>query len=276
LFLAGVQTIAQTAQAPSREGPLHGQEPVKPFRIIGNIYYVGLSNNTSFLITTPQGHILLDPTFESAIPQIRKNIEQLGFKVRDIKILLNAHAHADHVEGLAAMKKLTGAKVLVMDGDAPVLADGGVSDFRSDGRRLWTPVRADQILHDGEQVRLGKVTMVAHRTAGHTKGCTTWTTVAEEDGRKYNIVFVCSLGLNRGVPLISNEKYPAIAEEYYKSFQLLKSLPCDVFLASHAAFFGLSEKLKLREQGKSPNPFIDPQGYRSYIEGAYKAYQEQL
>jgi metallo-beta-lactamase class B len=271
-----VPAIAQTDAGRSREGPLHGQQLVKPFRIIGNIYYVGFSNNTSFLITTPQGHILLDPTFESSVPQVAKNIAQLGFKVKDVKILLNAHAHSDHVEGLAAMKKLTGAKVLVMDGDAPVMADGGVSDFRSDGRRLWTPVRADQILHDGEQVRLGNVSLVAHKTAGHTQGCTTWTTVVEESGRKYNVVFVCSLGLNQGVPLLGNEKYPAIAEDYYRSFQLLRSLPCDVFLASHAAFFGLREKMQLREEGKSPNPFIDPQGYRSYIDAAYQAYQDAL
>ena len=271
-----IAVIVAPGQERPREDPLHGQQPVKPFRIIGNIYYVGFSNNTSYLITTPQGHILLDPTFESAVPTIAKNIEQLGFHAKDIKIIINAHAHADHVEGLAAMKELTGAKILVMDRDAPVIADGGVSDFRSDGRQLWKPVQADHILHDGELVELGGVTLVARLTAGHTKGCTTWTTVVEENGHKYNVVFVCSMGLNPGVTLIGNEKYPTIAEDYLRSFQLLKTLPCDVFLASHADFFGLNEKLERLSEKPDKNPFIDPQGYREYLDKTQSAFQDQL
>jgi len=261
-------SLARLGEAQT-EGPR--QHALKPFHLIGNIYYVGLSNNTSFLITTPQGHILLDPTEEAFVPDISRNIEQLGFHVKDIKIILNAHAHTDHVGGLAAFKELTGAKVLVMAEDAPVIADGGRSDFRSDGKEQWKLIKADQILHDGEQVRLGNATMVARLTPGHTKGCTTWTTVAEENGQKYNVVFVCSMGLGGGVPLIGNKKYPTVAEDYVKSFNLLRSLPCDVFSVSHAGMFNLDGKMKRMEQGTGPNPFIDPDGYRAFID-LYEGY----
>jgi len=275
LFLAGVSGAAQGGPG-SRPGPLRGNELVKPFRIISNIYYVGFSNNTSYLITTPQGHILLDTTFESAVPQIRENIEQLGFHLKDIKILINAHAHLDHVEGLAAMKELTGAKVLVMAEDADAIADGGKSAPNNrDGRELWKPVRTDQILHDGEEVRLGGVTMVAHLTAGHTKGCTTWSTVVEENGRQYNVVFICSMGAER-VSLIGNAKYPTIAEDYARSFNVLRGLPCDVFLVSHAEMFNLGEKIKRMAQGAGPNPFIDPEGYRDFIVKYEGLFQDEL
>jgi metallo-beta-lactamase class B len=257
--------FALSLNALGQQDPLHGQHAVKPFKLIGNVYYVGLSENTSWLITTPQGNILLDPTYDSAVPTIAKNIEDLGFKVKDTKIILQAHAHSDHIEGLARLKELTGAKVLVMAPDVDVVADGGKTDFRSDGRQLWKPVKADQVLHDGEKVELGGVTMVAHLTPGHTKGCTTWSTVAEENGRKQNVVFICSMSLNDKVSLVGNTKYPTIAEDYKKSFSLLKSLPCDVFLVSHTRWFNFDDKLKRLRQGGTSNPFIDPQGYKAYL-----------
>ena len=171
---------------------------------------------------------------------------------------------------------MTGAKVLVMEGDAEVIADGGKSDFRGNGKQQWSPVRADQILHDKQAVRLGGVNMVAHLTPGHTKGCTTWSMVTEENGRKYDVVFVCSTGLNPGVPLIGNTKYPTIAEDYTRSFQVLKGLPCDVFFVSHSAMFRLEEKLKRLEQGSEPNPFIDPEGYQAFIRTYEGYFQEEL
>ena len=265
-----------TLTASAQQDPLHGQHPVKPFKLIANIYYVGLSENTSWLITTPQGNILLDPTYDSAVPYIAKNIEDLGFKVKDTKIIIQAHAHGDHMEGLARLKELTGGKVLVMAEDAEVVADGGKSDFRSDGKQQWKPVRPDQLLHDGERVQLGGVTMVALKTAGHTKGCTTWGTIAEENGRKYNVLFICSLNLNEKVPLVGNKKYPAIAEDYKKSFSLLKTLPCDVFLVSHTPWFHFDEKLKRMQQGAATNPFIDPQGYKAYLQEREQTFLTQL
>ena len=287
LFLAGACGYEQTAttsqpQRPRKQlyNPPYSNEPVEPFRIIDNVYYVGRENYTSFLITTPEGHFLLDTMVEETVPNLSENIEQLGFQLEDIKIILQAHAHRDHVGGLAKMKELTGAEVLVMAEDAAVLADGGKSDFRGDGSVIWEPVRADKTLHDGEQVQLGGVTMVAHLTAGHSKGCTAWSTVAEENGREYNVVFVCSNRVNERVPLIGNTKYPSIAEDFAGGFETLKSLPADVFLASHGFMFNMEEKLQRLQQGTLANPFIDPQGFQEYIadyeqEFLYRLQEEQ-
>ena len=258
LFLAGACGYEQTAtesqpERPRRQlyNPPYSNEPVEPFRIIDNVYYVGRENYSSFLITTPEGHFLLDTMVEETVPNLSENIEKLGFDLQDIRFILQAHAHRDHVAGIAKMKELTGAQVLVMAQDEAVLADGGTSDFRGDGSMIWTPVQADRTLHDGEQIQLGGVTMVAHLTPGHTKGCTAWSTVAEENGREYNVVFVCSNRVSGGVPLIGNTKYPNIAEDYASGFQTLKSLPCDVFLASHGFMFNLEEKLERLQQGQS-------------------------
>ena len=266
------QSASRTAD---RSGPLHGNWPIKPFKIIGNVYYVGLSDQTSYLITTPEGHFLIDATWEGGVPEIRKSIEQLGFKVRDVKYLLNAHAHSDHVAGLSGMKELTGAKVLAMAADVPTIKDGGASDS-ADGKPQWPPVRVDQALHDREQLTLGGVTMVAHLTPGHTKGCTSWSTVAEENGKKYNVVFICSMRVNPGFALGNNKKYPNIAEDFQKGFNTLKSLPCDIFLASHGNQFGMTERIKRMEQNPGVNPFIDPEGYRNYIATYEKAFHDEL
>jgi len=273
LSLAAARGSAQADTGGSRpQEPRRGQYSIKPFRVIGNVYSVGLSNNTSYLITTPQGHFLIDPTLEQAVPDIRKNIEQLGFNVKDIKIILPTHAHSDHVGGLAEFKELTGAKVMIMAADAETVADGGKGETR-DGKPQWKPVAVDHPLHDGEKVDLGGVTMVAHLTAGHTKGCTSWSTVAEENGRKYNVVFVCSIRMT-GVPLIGNTKYPNVADDHANGLKTLKSLPVDVWLVSHSYMFGMDEKIK--RMGSGPNPFIDPDGYRAYLAENEKALQDQL
>ena len=284
--------------------PSYKNDPVKPFRIIGNIYYVGRTNLTSFLITTPQGLMLLDTEGEQYVAEIQKNIEALGFHLKDVKFLLQTHAHSDHVGGLAGLRQLTGAKVAVMaqdaealaagreapgtedtsdaasvpimDQDASVIEDGGKSDFRSDGRLLWTPVHADRILHDGDKVELGGIAMVAHLTAGHTRGCTTWTTVAEEHGRRYNVVFACSNRVNDGVPLINNTVYPNVAKDFADGFETLMKLPCDVFFASHAYVFDLDGKLQRMNQGSTVNPFIDPQGYLQFVSDAKFAFEGEL
>nr|AGU01669.1 beta-lactamase [uncultured bacterium] len=278
LFVAAPRGSAQEG----RSSLPAGKSSIKPFHIIGNIYYVGLNDNTSYLITSPQGHILLDMTYESGVPYIRKNIEQLGFKVKDIKYLLNAHAHADHIGGLAGFKELTGGTVFISEPDAPVIADGGKSDFRNkDGKEEWRPVHADKIVKDNQEVRLDGNVLVAHLTPGHTKGCTTWTTVAEEKGKKYNVVFVCSVGLAgmgiaSGVPLLNNPKYPAMADDFAKSFKVLKSLPVDVFLASHGSFFHMAEKIKRMEAGGGSEVWIDPQGYKTYVAEEEKAYLAEV
>jgi metallo-beta-lactamase class B len=249
--------------------------PVKPFRLIGNIYYVGASDVTSFLITTPQGHILLDSGLAETVPLIKDNLKQLGFKLTDIKILINSHAHYDHAGGLAELKELTGARVMASEADAALLARGGRGDFQWGDKLAYRPVKADRILRDGDKVELGGVTMVARLTPGHTMGCTTWTMKVSDAGRLLDVVFVGSTTIP-GYRLTNNSNYPNIVADYARSFQLLKTLPCDVFLGPHGAFFSLKEKMQRLAEGAGQNPFIDPQGFRDYIEQTEAAYREQL
>ncbi len=266
----------------SRTALPEGKHSIKPFHIFGNIYYVGLNDNTSYLITSPQGHILLDMTYESGVPHIRKNIESLGFNIKDIKYLINAHAHTDHVGGLAQFKELTGGKVFAMAEDVPAISGGGRTDHRNkDGKEQWRPVKVDEALKDNQTVSLGGNVLTAHLTPGHTKGCTTWTTTAEENGRKYNVVFVCSVGLsgigiNTGVTLLNNPKYPAMADDFAKSFKFLKTLPVEVFLASHGSFFSMAEKIQRAEKGGGAQVWVDPAGYKTYLDNAEKAYLAEI
>lgn len=250
-------------------------QPVKPYRVIGNIYYVGASEVTSFLIVTSSGHILLDSGFFETVPQIKQNVAQLGFRVADIKILINSHAHFDHAGGLALLKELTGAKLLASEADALLLAHGGKGDFHFGDRLAYSPVTADRILRDGDSVELGDVTMTAHLTPGHTKGCTTWTMKVREGLKERNVVFVGSTSVP-GYKLVDNANYPTIATDYDLTFRVLKSLPCDVFLASHGSFYSMLHKAKLLAQGKERNPFIDQRGYRKFIERTERAFRTEL
>lgn len=250
-------------------------QPVKPYRVIGNIYYVGASEVTSFLIVTPKGHILLDSGFFETVPQIKQNVVQLGFRLDDIKILINSHAHYDHAGGLALLKDLTGARLMASQADAELLAHGGKGDFHFGDRLSYPPVKADRILSDGDMIELGGVTMTAHLTPGHTKGCTTWTMKVKEGLQQYDVVFVGSTTVP-GYKLVDNPQYPTIAADYDLTFRVLKSLPCDVFLASHGSFYSMLEKEKLLAQGKKGNPFIDGPGYQSFIRQTEKAFREQL
>ena len=252
-------------------------QPVEPFLIAGNVYYVGASDITSYLITTPEGHILLDGGFEETVPLIRDSVKKLGFNLKDVKILLNNHAHYDHAGGLATLKELTGAKLVVSEQDAPLLAGGGKGDFAFGDRFAFKPVRADRTIRDGDTVSLGGITLTAHLTPGHTQGCTTWTMKVPGEGKVLDVVFAGSASVNPGVTLAVNPKYPKIAEDYARTFQVLKALPVDIFLSSHGSFFKLTEKAeRLRGGEKTPSPFLDPKGYRSYVEGMEARFQKQL
>ena len=251
LAIGGISPSLAGAQEGSGGSP---REPFPPFRVIGDIHYVGSSNAGSYLITTPEGHILIDTGYRRTESWVRDSIEKLGFRLADIKIILNTHAHADHVGGHAQLKEWTGARVLTSEADKPVVADGGRSDFRSDGRELWKPLTPDGTVRDGEEIRLGGVTLKAHLTPGHTRGNTTWTTTVVENGRKYDVVFVGSMGLNREVPLVGNPKYPRIAEDYAQSFAVLKRLRCDVFFAFHAEHFGLAGKKRRLDEKSDAEP----------------------
>ena len=250
-------------------------QPVKPFRIIGNVYYVGAIEVASYLITTPQGHILLDSGFAETVPQIRDNVKQLGFKLEDVKWLINSHAHYDHAGGLAELKALTGAKLCASEADAAQLAVGDKGDFQWGDTLAFPAVQADRILHDGDTVGIGNVWLVAHLTPGHTKGNTTWTMEVKDGGKTYNVVFMGSTSAP-GYKLINNRKYPNIVADYQYSFRVLESLPCDVFLGPHGSFFDLKGKMAKLEQGPPANPFIDPQGYRDFLKDSKKSFYEQL
>jgi metallo-beta-lactamase class B len=252
--------------------------PFEPFRIIGNIYYVGPTGISSFLITTPEGHILLDTGFETTVPRIRESVTKLRLRLEDIKIILNSHAHLDHSGGHALMKKLTGAKIMMSEADAALLASGGTNDFTPYSREMiaYPPVQADRMLRDGDKVTLGGVVLTCHLTPGHTKGCMTWTTDVTEDGKVAHVLFFGSTSILPGVPLVNNAGYPNIAEDFAATYRKLESLPCDVFLAPHSSFFGLREKATRLERGAKPNPFIDPAAYRGFIKRAERNFRKQL
>jgi metallo-beta-lactamase class B len=251
--------------------------PFPPHKIIANVYYVGSKDLASFLITTPEGHILINSNLESSVPMIRQNVERLGFRFSDIKILLISHAHFDHCAGGALIKQLSGAKYMVMEGDVTVVEDGGQSDFQYSKSPdvLFKAAKVDRVLHDGDEVRLGDVTLTAHLTAGHTKGCTTWTLQVRDDGKVYNVVIVGSPNVNPGYKLVNNSKYPQIASDYEHTFQVLKSLPCDVFLGAHGGYYGMIEKFA-RAGKTASNPFVDPAGYKAYVADREVAFRTEL
>jgi metallo-beta-lactamase class B len=252
--------------------------PFPPFRLIGNIHYVGASGISSFLITTPEGHILIDTGFETTVPRIRESVAKLGFKLADIKIILNSHAHTDHAGGHALMRELTGARILMSEAHAALLASGGTNDFTPYSKEMmaYRPAKADQILRDGDKVTLGGTTLMCHLTPGHTKGCTTWTMDVTEDGKMQHVVFFGSTSILQGVPLVNNAQYPAIADDLAASYKKLKALPCEVFLAPHAGFFGLSEKAGRLERGVKPNPFVDSTAFKTFINQAEQKFLAQL
>jgi metallo-beta-lactamase class B len=241
-------------------------QPFPPHKIVGNLYYVGSSELASFLITTPDGNILINSDFERTVPVIRVAVEKLGFKFSDTKILLGSHAHGDHMEGDALVKELTGARVMAMEQDVPALQK------MTPGNK---PHPIDRVLHDGDQVTMGGTTLVAHLTAGHTKGCTTWTMKAREGDKSYDVVIVGSVGVNPGYVLVGNKDYPQISDDYVRSFKTLRGLRCDVFLGAHGSFYGLSAKYAKLEKGGA-NPFVDPEGYKAYVDLQEKNFNAKL
>jgi metallo-beta-lactamase class B len=249
-------------------------KPVAPFRIAGNLYYVGAIEIASYLITTPEGHFLLDGGFVETAPQIERNITELGFKLTDVKFLLNSHAHCDHAGGLAELKKVTGAKFLASEGDAPMLRSGGHGDFRFADRLTFPPIAPDKLIQDGESIQLGNQIMIAHLTAGHTKGCTTWTTEIRDGNKVYDVVFVGSQSA-LDYKFVGQESYPGIKSDFERSFALLNHLPCDIFLASHGSLFHFAEKHE-RLLRSDTNAFIDPDGYKVYLRNSEQDFRKKL
>lgn len=240
--------------------------PFPPFRIAGNLYYVGTDDLASYLVVTPKGNILINSDLEANVPMIKASIEKLGFKFSDTKILLISHAHLDHAAGSQLIKQQTNTRYMVMDADVPEVQSGGRSDFHygTDDSMYFPATTVDKVLHDGEQVKLGGAVLTAHLTAGHTKGCTTWTMQITDHGKHYQAVMVGSLNVNPGYKLVNNAAYPNIAEDYEHAIKVLKSLRCDIFLGAHAGSFNLSKKHALLNH-RLTNPFIDPDGYKKHI-----------
>lgn len=276
LYRVSILALALAAGLPAQNLP-EWTEPFPPHHVIDNIYYVGSRGLSSYLITTSEGHILVNSSLESSVPLIRESVGKLGFRFTDIKVLLISHAHWDHCAGSALVKELTGAKYMVMDGDAPEIESGGKGNFHyvSSAPYAYKPAKVDRVLHDGDKVKLGNTVLVAHRTPGHTKGCTTWTLRASEGGRTYNVVIVGSPNVNPGYKLVNNTGYPRIVDDYEHTFRLLKSLPCDVFLGAHGDYYGMEAKVARIKEG-GPNPFIDPEGYKSYVADRERVFRSEL
>lgn len=279
LGLAGLAALLLAGCGTNRGVPaamLGWNHPFPPFRIAGNLYYVGTNEMALFLITTPAGHILLDSGFEGKVPQLRASVETLGFRFEDVKILLASHAHIDHVQGHARVRQLTGARVIASRDDAPVIASGGKGEWAYGDTYAWTPCPVDELIDDGGRVELGGTTLVAHLTPGHTRGATTWTMTVEEDGRALAVVFFSSASLPPGARLIGNPNYPTVVQAYEGSFATWRRLPCDIFLGAHASFFDLQGKAKRLAAGERPNPFIDPAGYAGTITEAERRFHAVL
>jgi metallo-beta-lactamase class B len=236
-----------------------------PHKIIGNIYSVGTEIQGSFLVTTPDGHILINTNFESAVPGLRESVEKLGFHFDDIKIVLGSHAHGDHMEGDALVKDLTGAKVMAMAQDVPAL-----ERMRPNGKAH--PI--DRVLHDQDEVTLGGTTLVAHLTAGHTAGNTTWTMKAQEGGRSYDVVILGGMGVTANAPLAAAAGPTQLARDYIASFAFLRSIHCDVPPGSHTSMYNMGAKYA--RLGNGPNPYIDPDGYLEELDARERVFKMRL
>jgi metallo-beta-lactamase class B len=249
------------------------EEPFPPHRLADNLYYVGSKDLATYLITTPRGHVLINSGFESTVPLIKASVEKLGFKMKDVKILLASHAHSDHVAGHALLQQLTGAEVYVMHGDDDVIRSGGDGQYFY--KDHWKPVTVARVLEDGDKVTLGGTTLVARRTPGHTRGCTTWTMKANDGGKALDVVIIGSPNVNAGFQLVDNKDYPEMAADYVKTFEILKSLPCDLFLGAHGKYYGMAEKYPRAVKGEK-NPFVDPAGYQAYVGEREKTFRATL
>lgn len=264
------------ATAQSTEEWRSWNQPVEPFRVVDNVYYVGASDIASYLITSDEGHIVIDGGFVETAPMIRDNIIALGFELSDVKLLLNSHAHFDHCAGLADLAEWTGAEVVASEADAPIIESGGAGDyFIAAEHNAFPAVAVGRRVKDGDQISLGDVTLTAQVTAGHTRGCTSWSLPVDDHGTDRTAVFICSVSLLPGVQLLDNPAYPNIVEDYQASFERLESLPCEVFLAAHGQFFNLTDKRQEVATAKV-NPFVDPEGCDAYLARNKKRFDKEL
>jgi metallo-beta-lactamase class B len=259
--------------------------PTQPFQIAGNLYYVGHTGMAAFLLTGPEGHVLIDGGYPEHPPLIIASIAELGFDIADVKVLLNSHAHSDHAGGLRALQEASGAELWVSEGDATVMANGGRGDLALGPlRHLWyigllrfPAPRVDHRFEDGATISVGSLELTAHVTAGHTRGCTSWSFPVRDGDRELLAVSVCSLTLFPFVSLSQPEAYVGIRSDFERSFSTLKGLPADIFLGSHADWFSMRRKREQQADAERPaDPFIDPGGYLSFIDRAEARFREAL
>lgn len=269
LFFLAVSFFALAAFAQKDPASRAANAPVAPTKIVGNLYYVGAADATSYLITTPKGHIVIDGGFEETAPMILANIKKLGFRVQDVRYLLSSHAHYDHAGGIPALKRATGAKFVSSRGDAPLHARGGAKDPQFGDLFHYPPITADRIVDDGDEVTVGGQTLVARITPGHTPGCTTWTTTIRDGAKSYSVVFVGSPTAPSQYNLTTNPRYPNAVDDYRKQFKILRSLHPDIFLASHGSFFHLREKLQTHD-------FLNAAEYAAFVDEMEKAFEEHV
>jgi metallo-beta-lactamase class B len=275
LFLALLLSLAVT---PCSAVPADWTTPVIPFRISDNLYYVGSRDLAAYLIVTPEGNILINANLESSPPQIRGSVEHLGFRWTDTKILLSSQAHYDHAAGAAEVLQETHAQYMVMDGDVDVIKTGGATDF-DPTLAHFPPAHVDRTLHDNDTITLDGTTITAHKTAGHTLGCTAWTMQTHEGGRTLDVVIIGGWALNPGVPLVPSHgkpaAYPGITADFDHTFATLKALPCDIFLGAHGGYFNMLSKLD-RLPNAGPSVWIDPDGYRKAVIEHEATYRKEL
>jgi metallo-beta-lactamase class B len=261
------------------DNPVDWTTPIAPFRIADNLYYVGSKDLASYLVVTPQGDILINSSLETSPALIQNSVKQLGFRFRDIKILLISHAHADHDAGSAKIIKLTGARYMVMDSDVLVVESGGALDFQYPNDH-YPAVKVDRVLHDGDKVIFGGMVLVAHKTPGHTRGCTTWTMQTMLDGHLRDVVIVGSWNVNPGYRLVDHPgqaaSYPGIATDYERTFTVLEALPCDIFLGAHGSLYHMLDKLQRANAGAGESVWIDPAGYKEALAKGKENFETEL
>jgi metallo-beta-lactamase class B len=274
LFVFGCLAVAS---------PGHGQandewtRPFPPFRIIGNVYWVGSYDLSTYLITTPQGNILINTGVGETAKQIKASVEQLGFKIADTKILTATHGHFDHVAGLAELKRMTGARLLVAEPDKELYESGGKADFRfgDTPSARFEPVKVDGTFKDSDTIALGGTILTAHHHPGHTKGATSFTLNVPEGGKTYRVIIANMGSINPGVTVTGMPKYPGIGDDYARTFKAQKDMAIDIWLASHASQFKLHEKYKPGDPFKADR-FVDPQGFKAAVEELEKTYRDQV
>ena len=275
LLIALAASVLALAPAAHADMPASWTKPTKSYRVVGNIYYVGTEGISSWLITSSEGHVLLDggPNAEVG-KQIERNITGLGFQLADVKVLINTHAHYDHAGGLAQLKADTGAKLWISRGDKPAIEQGHHIGDNENGPTPMPAVKVDKAFGDGQKLKLGETVLVAHLTPGHTIGCTSWTTAVIEKGRPLNVTFPCSLSVAGNV-LVGNKTHRNIVADYRGGFAKLRAIPTDVMLPAHEEQGDLLAKRQKQLRG-DPNAFVDPTELTRYVADSEAAFNEEL